>query len=320
MRISIITPVFNRQDKLWALFQSLKSQTLKNFEWIIIDDGSTDETPNVIAKIQECANFPIISDIIPHSGKHFATHRAYQLASGDYALELDSDDSLVDKNSLHNYLECMKSAPEKAVAIGVCFIDQHGHVFPQMPNTNYIDYDIDKYIDTFINNQELLNISWFMKLDYAKSVLPPLIDDNLTYFPEAVINLTRAINASDFLLRVYNLPLYKYNTYQSDSVSVHTQKTNAMWYYFSYMVKILHKYGLDTKYHKYYNNQIKGMFNYLPPPHRRRIIDVWNICVQCNSKAQFIKNIARIVIKNIFSINLGQITVLGMHLNLKDKK
>lgn len=43
-KISIITPTYNRAKTLHRVFESLEKQTYKNFEWIIIDDGSTDET------------------------------------------------------------------------------------------------------------------------------------------------------------------------------------------------------------------------------------------------------------------------------------
>ena len=44
MQLTIFTPTFNRAYRLPALYESLKKQTVKDFEWLVVDDGSQDET------------------------------------------------------------------------------------------------------------------------------------------------------------------------------------------------------------------------------------------------------------------------------------
>ena len=51
--ITILTPAYNRASLLPRLFDSLLRQTFKDFEWIVVDDGSTDNTHEVLASIKE---------------------------------------------------------------------------------------------------------------------------------------------------------------------------------------------------------------------------------------------------------------------------
>ena len=47
--VTVFTPVYNRKNLIGNLYQSLLSQTYKNFEWIIVDDGSTDDIDEIIS-------------------------------------------------------------------------------------------------------------------------------------------------------------------------------------------------------------------------------------------------------------------------------
>ena len=51
--ITILTPAYNRSDLIKRTYQSLLRQTSKNFEWIVVDDGSTDSTKQVIEKFKK---------------------------------------------------------------------------------------------------------------------------------------------------------------------------------------------------------------------------------------------------------------------------
>ena len=61
MRITVFTPTYNRGYIIENLYHSLQQQTFRDFEWIIIDDGSKDDTEKVFLKIQNEKNdFPIL--------------------------------------------------------------------------------------------------------------------------------------------------------------------------------------------------------------------------------------------------------------------
>lgn len=309
---SIITPTYNRAERLIKAFNSLCAQTFKDFQWIIVDDGSTDETDQVIAGFIQKANFDIVYHKISHGGKHMATRAAYEIASGKWVFELDSDDELYDSNTLNNLYGLIDTLPKNCNCIGGCFIDQHNNIFPEI-HGDYIDYDINSYVDTFCNSQHLLNIAWLMKMDYARSVLPPAIQDNLTYFPEGVINIRRALKATGFHLRIFNQPWYRYNMYNSDSVSVHTNKTNAYWYYAKSLLETFHEYNLLYKYPEFIKHLSKSLINETPSD--RSVFVNYTTFKQIGRPGFFYKLLLRLFCKRLLSISHNEIWVLGIKIN-----
>ena len=92
--ITVFTPSYNRANTLPRVFEGLKKQTFHNFEWIIVDDGSSDHTQDVIRGFQEEKPFfPIVSRYQENSGKHVAINRGVELARGEFFIILDSDDT-----------------------------------------------------------------------------------------------------------------------------------------------------------------------------------------------------------------------------------
>lgn len=95
--ISVFTPTYNRAYILPALYQSLQRQTCRCFEWIIVDDGSTDNTGELIASWQKDHNdFAIIYRKQHNGGKHTAINYGVTLASYKWFFIVDSDDYLRD--------------------------------------------------------------------------------------------------------------------------------------------------------------------------------------------------------------------------------
>ena len=92
---TVFTPTYNRADTLQKLYDSLKSQTYKNFEWLVIDDGSTDNTENLFAKWKDEKNgFNIRYIKIQNGGKQRAVNKALDIAKGKMFFIVDSDDYL----------------------------------------------------------------------------------------------------------------------------------------------------------------------------------------------------------------------------------
>lgn len=93
--LTILTPAYNRAALLPACFQSLCGQTDFDFEWLIVDDGSTDDTETVVGGFQT-DRFPIRYIKKPNGGKHTALNAAHPHIRGRYVLILDSDDTLTE--------------------------------------------------------------------------------------------------------------------------------------------------------------------------------------------------------------------------------
>ncbi|MFL0268924.1 glycosyltransferase family 2 protein [Candidatus Clostridium radicumherbarum] len=95
--ITIFTPTYNRAYRLNALYQSLKRQTYSDFEWIVIDDGSLDNTIDLFEKWKlEANSFNIKYLKVDNGGKHRAINKGVTLAEGKLFFIVDSDDYLTD--------------------------------------------------------------------------------------------------------------------------------------------------------------------------------------------------------------------------------
>jgi glycosyltransferase involved in cell wall biosynthesis len=92
---TVFTPTFNRARTLHRAYDSLCRQTYRNFEWLIVDDGSIDETPELVQQWQQEAAFPIRYHRQSNSGKHVAYNFAAQTALGEFVVNLDSDDACI---------------------------------------------------------------------------------------------------------------------------------------------------------------------------------------------------------------------------------
>ena len=93
--ITVFTPTYNRAHLLPRLFQTLKMQTVQDFEWIIVDDASNDDTETVVQQFREEKTlFPIRYYKQKRGGKHRAINLAVELAAGSYFFIVDSDDWL----------------------------------------------------------------------------------------------------------------------------------------------------------------------------------------------------------------------------------
>lgn len=118
LKITIFTPTYNRAYILPKLYKSLKAQACQDFEWIIVDDGSTDETEELISGWQKQNNlFPITYVKVKNGGKHRAINCGVKLAKSPSFFIIDSDDQLA-PNAISNILKMSELTPAKANLAG----------------------------------------------------------------------------------------------------------------------------------------------------------------------------------------------------------
>lgn len=110
--LTILTPTYNRGEYLERVYNSLVAQTDQNFEWLLIDDGSTDNTEEVVRKLAKKNEhaFHFRCYFKPNGGKHTALNYGARYAAGDIVLILDSDDYLTSDAvaSVYEYWEQYK--------------------------------------------------------------------------------------------------------------------------------------------------------------------------------------------------------------------
>ena len=103
-QITIFTPTYNRALLLPKLYNSLVKQTNKNFEWLIVDDGSTDNTKQIINQWSIERQIIIRYFYQPNSGKMRAHNSGVQKAAGNLFMCVDSDDHLFDEYVIETIL------------------------------------------------------------------------------------------------------------------------------------------------------------------------------------------------------------------------
>lgn len=91
-RFTVCTPSYNRAALLRDAYASLEHQGFRDFEWIVVDDGSTDATGDVVAELGARAHFPVRYLRQQRAGIAAAVNRGIAEARGELVLILDSDD------------------------------------------------------------------------------------------------------------------------------------------------------------------------------------------------------------------------------------
>lgn len=128
---TVFTATFNRAHTLHRVYDSLVCQTLQDFEWLIVDDGSTDSTREVVERWQREAAFPIRYYHQPNAGYHMAFNRGAELARGELFLSLGSDDACKPyalERFHHHWMAIPEVEREQFSAVtGLCE-DQHGRL------------------------------------------------------------------------------------------------------------------------------------------------------------------------------------------------
>lgn len=122
--VSVITPTYNRAAFLGTAIESVLAQTYPHFEHIVVDDGSTDETPALMKRYLKDRRVCYLTQ--PNQGQSVARNLAIAHSSGEFICFLDSDDIWF-PDKLREQIEVFHSHPETGVVYGdYVFIDEHG--------------------------------------------------------------------------------------------------------------------------------------------------------------------------------------------------
>lgn len=152
--VTIITSSWNREKYLRKLTKSLEKQTFKNFEWIIANDGSTDNTEKFIRSFAKKVNFKIIFiNSTLRVGKSKLVNLMYKRISGKFMIECDSDDYFL-PNALNDLVKLTKDVPKNN--------KNFAGIFAQNVDTKKISQTFKKSVpkkNIFLNWRDLQNIT-----------------------------------------------------------------------------------------------------------------------------------------------------------------
>lgn len=119
--VTVFTPTYNRASLLVKAYNSLKAQTCFDFEWLIIDDGSTDNTKDIVDDFIGEKVINIRYYYQENRGQYYAHNTAAQLAEGELFTFLDSDDAYLERTveKLLLYYNQIKNNPDFAGVAGL---------------------------------------------------------------------------------------------------------------------------------------------------------------------------------------------------------
>lgn len=191
-RFTLFTATYNRAEMLKSLFNDIKNQDYKgSFEWIIVSDGSTDNTASVVEGFIKSNFLPIKFINKENGGKHTAWRAASPLFEGQYVLTLDDDDP-IPSNTLSifdNHWKILESTPEYDHFWEIrarCIYEDGTLVGKQLP-TPYFDSD---YNDNFYRMKNPCEMDGCRKREILQTVgaVPEhfIFEEKATNFPEII--------------------------------------------------------------------------------------------------------------------------------------
>lgn len=231
--VSVIIPTYNRADFIEKAIQSVLNQTYSNFEIIVIDDGSTDNSAQIIKKLAEKDHRIRYYKLEVNSGVSIARNKGLSLARGKYIAFLDSDDI-----ALAHWLKT-----------GVYFMEQNPHVAVGFTNTKF--YQItDNKMHSFFYFLPLYLMTWSSQPHVGSIVRTNFIKRNHIQFnPHYIsaedwdfyIQIIMAGGRIERILPAVTLALVRYHT-SNPSYYYHAGDTNSH----KIREKIHHKLGFDS--------------------------------------------------------------------------
>ena len=149
MKLSIITINYNNAEGLKKTFESVFSQTFKDFEYIVIDGGSTDGSKEYIAENADKINYWVSE---PDKGVYHAMNKGIVKANGEYLLFINSGDELFENNTIEKSLSNLHT--EEIIAGNLNFISE---------KNNYTGKALDEVSFIFMYHNTIWHPSTFIK-------------------------------------------------------------------------------------------------------------------------------------------------------------
>jgi glycosyltransferase involved in cell wall biosynthesis len=210
-KISIIVPVYNAEKTLIKCVKSILQQTYKNLEIILINDGSSDNSPYLCDKIALTdSRVKVIHQ--ENSGPSYARNAGLKICTGDYIAFCDSDDSLCNDTLYEKCIYCFIDQDVDSVFFGACI------------------YNEDSLVDQIRFSNELLFVNSKLKCSTIKKIYPLagflwnkiwrrssiLVNKDIPHFDiskYAYEDMLWILNNYTYIRRIYTISIIGYNYY-----------------------------------------------------------------------------------------------------------
>ena len=177
-KISVIIPIYNTEKFLKECLNSVINQSLKNIEIICINDGSTDNSNNIIEKFKK-SDKRIISLNQKNQGSGISRNRGINISKGKYISFLDSDDMYYDNFALEYLYNSAKKNKAIICGGGMKGILKNNNktlpikIFKGDGFIKYLDFQYDFGYQSFIYNKNFLKINRIYFPNYLRYQDPP---------------------------------------------------------------------------------------------------------------------------------------------------
>jgi glycosyltransferase involved in cell wall biosynthesis len=220
---TVFTPVYNGEKHIHRVFESISEQIFKDFEWIIVNDGSTDNTAVLIrAFIDQHPEIEIIYLEQENSGKHISWNRAVKLARGILFVPADADDYFFPETLSFFFEKWSQLSPEEQLTISginvLCLDNDTGNIVGT-------PYPFDKMKSTNIELElgyKVKGEKWgCIRTDILKSRPFPIIKGS--HYPESYLWY---YFSKKYKVICFNKPLRKYYTTDTGIMQSELRKVN----------------------------------------------------------------------------------------------
>ena len=184
MKFTIFTPTFNRKELLEKLYKSLQKQTYKDFEWLIVDDGSADGTKEKVEEFLSEKKLDIKYYFKENGGKQRAYNFATDKANGELFICLDSDDEYVE-NGLETILKYWKKYEKNSNIAGMGYLSTYPNrevIGSSFPEKEMVSTQFDIYNKYGVKGDKGL----MFRTEIIKKYKFPVFDDE-KFITEAVV-------------------------------------------------------------------------------------------------------------------------------------
>lgn len=223
-KITIVTPTYNRAHTLPRVYESLKKQSFKDFKWIIMDDGSTDNTREIVEQFQAENLFPIEYFYQKNKHKFLAVLDGIKKVKSKYHMVVDSDDSYPENSleTLYNEVEKIENQDEFIGLMGLSADEEGKIVGNEYPNGGFDGSIFDMRYKYKVRGDKF---GIFISKSYLKAIESKDYSryEGKGYIPQSVI--FNEYDAKGLKTRFVNKVVRIYHKDESDAASV----SNTRW-------------------------------------------------------------------------------------------
>lgn len=270
IKVTVFTPTHNRGYIIANAYNSLCRQTCKDFEWIVVDDGSTDNTEELFAQWMTADNgFPIYYKKVTNGGKQRAANLGAKLAKGELFLNLDSDDYLTDDaiETVIKWESTISSKKEQFAGVAGCRCHFDNSLIGETFEGEFLDastLDRDRYningdkVEIFYT--ELLRKYPFQEFDGEKFIAEGVVWMEICFYEKKVLRwFNKAIYCCEYLNDGYSAHALQLSIQNPKGILYNSLKIIEMTEP-NYLgkLKLWHKYYVVAKKNGYKNVKIRS--------------------------------------------------------------